>query len=93
MSRRGRPRLTEEGPHPRRDTASLAHQTDAGEQRARRRAIIRSREAPQNHPGHTTFVLPGMATCGVGSGPHSYRGGDKSSFEWNACSHVTRWPV
>ncbi len=41
----------------------------------------------------TNFVMPGMATGGSGSGPHSYLGGERSSFEFMACSQVITCPV
>ena len=39
------------------------------------------------------FVIPGRATWATGSGPNSYLGGDKSSFELSAWSQVMSWPV
>ncbi len=41
----------------------------------------------------TKGVTPGTATGGSGSGPHSYLGGERSSFEFNACSQVMACPV
>src|SRR5271157_3278156 len=41
----------------------------------------------------TNGVTPGTATGGSGSGPHSYFGGDRSSFEFSACSQVMTCPV
>src|SRR5437764_1217319 len=44
--------------------------------------------------GHTNFVTPGTATGGTGSGTsQSYRGGDRSSFEFIAISQVIALPV
>ena len=39
---------------------------------------------------HTNFVWPGMATVGVGIGPHSYFAGVRSSWLRCACSQVIR---
>src|SRR5262245_61011170 len=38
-------------------------------------------------------VCPGIATAGVAIGPHSYRGGVRSSFELRAISQVIVLPV
>src|SRR5579859_500847 len=43
---------------------------------------------------HTNFVTPGTAIGGSGSfTSQSYRGGDRSSFEFRALSQVISWPV
>src|SRR5262245_31917327 len=39
------------------------------------------------------FVTPGTATGAYGSGPHSYLGGDRSSFEFSAICQVIFIPV
>ena len=39
------------------------------------------------------FVTPGTATWAYLSGPHSYLGGDRSSFEFMAMSQVIFRPV
>src|SRR5262249_40056632 len=46
-----------------------------------------------NRSTHTNFVRPGTATGGVGSGPHAYAGGVRSSFDASACSQVISLPV
>ena len=42
---------------------------------------------------HANAVTPGIATVGSESGPHSYAGGVKSSFDASACSQVMVLPV
>src|SRR5438132_1817051 len=44
-------------------------------------------------PDYWNRVTPGTAADGVGTGPHSYFAGVKSSLELSACSHVMTWPV
>src|SRR5262245_11771373 len=44
-------------------------------------------------PFYTNFVTPGTATGAYFSGPHSYLGGDRSSFEVIAMSQVIFCPV
>src|SRR5262249_53733542 len=42
---------------------------------------------------YTIFVTPGTATGAYFSGPHSYLGGDRSSFDFIAMSQVIFCPV
>src|SRR5207237_10719216 len=46
---------------------------------------------PSSYPN---WVTPGTATGGTASDTsQSYRGGDRSSLEFSACSQVIAWPV